>query len=108
MAEAVLWALARLFPMELAPSIAAAIPVVAVVALAIVTGVARPSIGETAIAVDVEGGLRDRLTSALALAGDGATPEGDRAPAVTRSTTSSAGIVKATSSNVSGETRCTR
>ena len=79
LAEAALWALARLIPLERAPLIAAAIPVVAVVALSIVAGLARPSIGETAIAVDVEGGLRDRLTSALALAGDGQTTEGDRA-----------------------------
>ena len=80
--EAGLWALARVVPLERAPVIAAAIPVVAAVVLLIVAVMARPSIGETAIAVDVEGGLRDRLTSALALANKNPASQGDEAATI--------------------------
>jgi len=67
-AEVVLWATARLIPLDAAPAVGAILPALGAVALMVLTMVARPSIGETAIAVDGEGGLRDRLTSALALA----------------------------------------
>ena len=67
-AELVLWTLARVVPLEIAPTIAAAIPVVAGLALLVLAVVSRPSLGETAIAVDREGGLGDRAASALALA----------------------------------------
>ncbi|HZC33719.1 MAG TPA: hypothetical protein VE640_10570, partial [Candidatus Bathyarchaeia archaeon] len=76
-AETGLWALARWFPLEGAPVVAAAIPIVVITVLAIACARARPSIGETALAVDAEGGLGDRVSSALELAvgfPDSATP----------------------------------
>ena len=67
-AEAVLWTLARFIPLEAAPVIGAAIPVIGVLALLVAVVQARPSLGETALAVDAEGGLGDRVSSALELA----------------------------------------
>ena len=67
-AEAVLWTIARVVPLEAAPVIAAAIPIVIALALLVAVVRARPSLGETAVAVDVEGGLGDRVSSALELA----------------------------------------
>jgi hypothetical protein len=67
-AEIVLWAMARVMPLEVAPSVGLAIPVVGVAVLGILAARARPSVGETAFALDREAGLRDRTASALALA----------------------------------------
>src|SRR5687767_2728759 len=68
LAELVLWTIARFIPLEAAPVIGAAIPVVGVLALLAAVVLARPSLGETALAVDAEGGLGDRVSSALELA----------------------------------------
>ena len=67
-AEAVLWTLARFIPLEAAPVIGAAIPIIGVLALLVAVVQARPSLGETALAVDAEGRLGDRVSSALELA----------------------------------------
>jgi len=69
-AEVVLLAVARLVPLEAATTIAAAIPALVLVALLILVVRARPSLGETALAVDAEAGLADRLGSALAFAAE--------------------------------------
>ncbi|MEI7744857.1 MAG: hypothetical protein WCK58_14055, partial [Chloroflexota bacterium] len=62
----------RLFPIESAALVAAAVPVVGLVVLLALVVRVRPSIGETALAVDAEGGAGDAVASALAFAG--ATP----------------------------------
>ena len=67
-AEALLWTLARFVPLEAAPVIGAAIPIVGLLALLAAVVQARPSLGETALAVDAEGRLGDRVSSALELA----------------------------------------
>ena len=67
-AELVLWTFARFVPLEWAPFLGAAIPVVGLLALLVAVVRARPTVGETAIAVDVEGRLGDRVSSALELA----------------------------------------
>ena len=67
-AEAALWTVARFVPFEAAPIIGLAMPVVVAVGLLVAAVSARPSIGETALAVDAEGGLGDRVSSALELA----------------------------------------
>ncbi|HSO30340.1 MAG TPA: hypothetical protein VLS28_10585, partial [Candidatus Sulfomarinibacteraceae bacterium] len=67
-AELGLWTAARFVPLEAAPAIGAAIPVLGLAALAAAAIRARPTVGETAIGVDREGGLGDRVASALALA----------------------------------------
>ena len=67
-AEAILWTLARFIPLEAAPVIGAAIPIIGVLALLAAVVQARPSLGETALAVDAEGHLGDRVSSALELA----------------------------------------
>ena len=67
-AEAVLWTMARFIPIEAAPVVAAAIPIVVALILVVAIVRARPSLGEAAIAVDVEGGLGDRVSSAMELA----------------------------------------
>ena len=67
-AAVVLFALARILPIELLPTMAAAIPVMGLVGLVWLAGLARPSLGETALAVDAEAHLGDRVASALALA----------------------------------------
>ena len=66
--ELALWAIARVVPIDLAPVIGATIPVMIVLALLVVVVRARPSLGETALAVDAEAGLGDRVSSALELA----------------------------------------
>jgi hypothetical protein len=70
-AEAVLWTAARIVPLERASVVALAIAVMGLILLAILVVRARPSIGETALAIDAEAGLRDRVSSALALAEGG-------------------------------------
>ncbi|MDQ6795800.1 MAG: hypothetical protein M3067_13470, partial [Chloroflexota bacterium] len=88
--ELLLWTVARFLPLEAAPAVGVTLPVGAVVALLVVAIVARPSLGETALAVDSEARIGDRVTSALALAGAvpsaaGPLPEGetmDDAPAL--------------------------
>ena len=67
-AEIVLLAVARLVALEAAPTIAAVIPAIVLLALLLIVVRARPSLGETALAVDAEAGLADRLGSALAFA----------------------------------------
>jgi hypothetical protein len=67
-AEALLWTVARFIPLEAAPVIGAAIPLIGALGLLAAAIVARPSLGETALAVDVEAGLGDRVSSALELA----------------------------------------
>ena len=67
-AELVLWALARFVPLESAPVLGAAIPVMVLAALLVVGVRARPHMGETALAIDAEARLDDRLSSALELA----------------------------------------
>jgi hypothetical protein len=67
-AEVLLWGLARLMPLEAAPTVAVAIPMLAVLVLLGLAIASRPSLGEAAIAVDREAGLGDRVASALALA----------------------------------------
>ncbi|HEY4632824.1 MAG TPA: hypothetical protein VIH00_02820, partial [Candidatus Limnocylindrales bacterium] len=76
-AEAALWTVARFVPLESAPLLGAAIPVAVALGLLLVSVRVRPSLGETALAVDAEGGLGDRVSSALELAvgfPDSATP----------------------------------
>ncbi|HEY6058749.1 MAG TPA: hypothetical protein VIV06_12005, partial [Candidatus Limnocylindrales bacterium] len=65
--EVLLWAAARIAPLEFAAVIAAAIPAVVLVGLLAATVRVRPSLGETALAVDREAALGDRVASALAL-----------------------------------------
>jgi len=67
-AEAILFGLARLVPIEVLPSIAVAIAIVALGGWLASAVRARPSIGETAIALDTEARLGDRVSSALSLA----------------------------------------
>ena len=57
------------FPLEQAPIVAAALPVVGLLVLLVVVVRARPTLGETALAVDAEGGSGDAVASALAFAG---------------------------------------
>ncbi|HLQ47361.1 MAG TPA: hypothetical protein VK233_00170, partial [Candidatus Dormibacteraeota bacterium] len=66
--EVVLFGVARMVPLEILPSLAIAIPLVGLVLLVALAARARPSIGETALAVDAEAHLGDRVASALALA----------------------------------------
>ena len=66
--ELALWSIARFLPLEAAPAIGALIPLAGLVTLTIASVRARPSLGETAIAVDREAALGDRAASALALA----------------------------------------
>ncbi|HEX2626684.1 MAG TPA: hypothetical protein VHL56_07230, partial [Candidatus Limnocylindrales bacterium] len=68
LAELVLWTAARFFPIEIAPTLAAIVGLAGAFVLVALAVVARPSIGETALAVDREAGLGDRSASALALA----------------------------------------
>ena len=66
--EVALFAVARLVPLEILPSLAIALPLVGLVVLAALAAHARPSVGETALALDAEAHLGDRVASALALA----------------------------------------
>ena len=63
--ELVLAVAGRLVPLGWAWSAALAIPVVGVVALLIDAVRVRPTVAETALALDSEQGLRDRRSSAL-------------------------------------------
>ena len=67
-AEVVLWTLARFVPLPWAPVVGAAIPVLGLLGLLVAGFRARPRLGETALAVDAEAGLGDRVSSALELA----------------------------------------
>ena len=58
----------RLLPLEQAPLVALAIPVVGLLVLLVLVVRARPTLGETALAVDAEGGAGDAVASALAFA----------------------------------------
>ena len=51
-AELVLWTVARVVPLERAPMIGAAIPLVGILGWLIAGGRARPRVGETALALD--------------------------------------------------------
>ncbi len=66
--EAILWTIARFIPVEAAPIVAVAIPIAVALILIVAAVRARPSLGETALAVDVEGDLGDRVSSAMELA----------------------------------------
>jgi hypothetical protein len=59
---------ARVAPLEWAWSVALAIPIVGIVAVAIDAVRVRPTLAETALALDGEQGLRDRISSALEIA----------------------------------------
>ena len=63
-AELLLWTVARFVALEFAPVIGVAIPVIGLIALIAAVIHARPSIGEAALAVDAEGRLGDRVSSA--------------------------------------------
>ena len=67
-AELVLWTVARFVPLDWAPIAGAAIPIAGAVGLLVAVVRARPSLGETALAVDMEAHLGDRVSSALELA----------------------------------------
>ena len=67
-AEAALWTVARFIPLEAAPIVGVSIPIVVALVLLLAAAQARPSLGETALAVDAEGHLGDRVSSALELA----------------------------------------
>src|SRR6187431_1806963 len=67
-AEVALLAIARLVPIQILPVLAVAIPIIGLVVLLGLAAAARPRIGETAMAVDAEGHLGDRVASSLALA----------------------------------------
>ncbi|HET7495816.1 MAG TPA: hypothetical protein VFJ80_10220, partial [Candidatus Limnocylindrales bacterium] len=78
--EVALWSLARVVPIATAPLMAATIPVLVGLLLLLAAVRSRPSLGETALAVDVEGRLGDRVSSALELAvafPASATPPGE-------------------------------
>ena len=79
-AELVLAVAQRLFPLEGAPLVALALPLLGLLVLLVLVVRARPSLGETALAVDAEGGAGDAVASALAFAGampGAAGPAGD-------------------------------
>ena len=80
-AELLLWTLARFVPLPSALLVGAAIPIVGLLGWLVAGVRSRPSIGETALAVDAEAGLGDRVSSALELAvgfPDSAGPRGRR------------------------------
>ena len=82
-AEVGLFAIARVVPIEILSALALAIPIVGLVILVGLAAAARPRIGETAIAVDAEAHLGDRVASSLALAAafpDYAGPRADESP----------------------------
>ncbi len=82
-AELVLWTVARVVPLPWAPTAAMAIPVFGALVLLVAVVRARPSLGETALAVDGEGHLGDRVSSAMELAAafpDAAGPADPEAP----------------------------
>ena len=72
----------RIVPIEQAPLVALAIPVVGLLVLLVLVVRARPTLGETALAVDAESGAGDAVASALSFAvamptTAGPAPEGD-------------------------------
>src|SRR5918993_1247549 len=67
-AELALAVAQRLVPLEQAPLVALAIPVVGALVLLALVVLSRPTLGETALAVDAEGGSGDAVASALAFA----------------------------------------
>src|SRR5215204_2497389 len=67
--ELVLVVARRIWPLESAPLVAAAVPVLGLLALLVLVVRARPSLGETALAIDAESGSGDAIASALAFAG---------------------------------------
>ncbi|HVL53494.1 MAG TPA: hypothetical protein VM344_04485, partial [Vitreimonas sp.] len=71
-AELLLWSAARVVPIESAPMLGAGLPVLGLLGLLAAAVACRPGLGETALALDAEAQLGDRMTSALALAA--ATP----------------------------------
>ena len=84
-AEVALFAIGRIVPIEVLSALALAIPIVGLVILVGLAAAARPRIGETALAVDAEGHLGDRVSSALELAvafPDYAGPRVDESPAL--------------------------
>ena len=104
----------RLLPLEHAPLVALALPVVGLLVLLVLVVRARPTLGETALAVDAEGGAGDAVASALAFAGVDARPTAGPAAgaATTRRSRSAAASTSATprpaSSAASGATRSSR
>ena len=68
LAELGLWTLARFMPIATAPILAATIPLAGLLGWLVVGIRARPTLGEAALALDVEGSLGDRASSALELA----------------------------------------
>ena len=66
-AELGLWTLARLVPIASAPLIGAVIPLAGLVGWLVAAIRTRPQLGEAALALDVEGRLGDRVSSALEL-----------------------------------------
>jgi hypothetical protein len=84
-AEVALFAIGRVVPIEILAALALAIPIAGLVVLVGLAAAARPRIGETAIAVDAEGHLGDRIASSLALAAtfpDYSGPRLDESPAL--------------------------
>ena len=80
-----MFAIGRIVPIEVLSALALAIPIVGLVILVGLAAAARPRIGETAIAVDAEAHLGDRVASSLALAAafpDYAGPRVDESPAL--------------------------
>ena len=87
-AELVLWTVARFIPIPWAPLAGMVIALIGTFVLLVAIVRTRPSLGETALAVDGEGHLGDRVSSALELAvavpdsagpvGPAATPTDDR------------------------------
>src|SRR5215207_5630359 len=76
--ELLLVAAQRMWPLEGAPVVAVAVPVLGLLSLLVATVRAQPSLGETALAVDAEGGSGDAIASALAFAGAMPTTAGVR------------------------------
>ncbi len=69
LAEAAVAFAQRAWPLEAAPLIALAIPVLGAVGLLAAVALCRPSLGETAMAIDAEAHTGDAIASALAFAG---------------------------------------
>ncbi|HEX5824521.1 MAG TPA: hypothetical protein VFY18_08700, partial [Candidatus Limnocylindrales bacterium] len=65
--EAILFGIGRVRPIEVLPSIAVTVAIVVIGGWLAATVRARPSLGETAIALDAEARLGDRVSSALSL-----------------------------------------
>src|SRR5207244_3411626 len=73
--ELVLWLLARVFPLEVAPALGGAMPIAGLVLLLAAATLARPTLGEAALAVDAEAHTGDRIATALSLAASVELPE---------------------------------